>query len=77
LPGEVVHQARKKGYILLFAYRIFFRPIKTYKLVRNFSRHMKFRDVVRLILSPFRKIDHHKTYNMKEEELEVPVKMVS
>jgi radical SAM superfamily enzyme YgiQ (UPF0313 family) len=77
LPGDVVHNARKKGYLLLFAYRIFFRPIETYKLVRNFSRYMKFRDVIKLILSPFRKIDHHATHNMTEEDLEVPVKMVS
>jgi hypothetical protein len=38
---------------------------------------MKFKDVVRLILSPFRKIDHHTTQSMTEENLEVPVKMVS
>lgn len=77
LPGHVVHNARKKGYIYLFAYRIFFRPIETYKLVRKFSRYMKFRDVIKLILSPFRKIDHHQTQNITEEDLEVPVKMVS
>ena len=77
LPGDVVHNARKKGYLILFAYRIFFRPIQTYRLVRNFCRYMKFTDVIRLILSPFRKIDHHQTHSMTDEDLEVPVKMVS
>ncbi len=77
LPGDVVHNARKKGYLILFAYRILFRPIQTYRLVRNFCRYMKFSDVIKLILSPFRKIDHHQTHKMTEEDLEVPVKMVS
>jgi hypothetical protein len=45
--------------------------------VRNFCRYMKFTDVIRLILSPFRKIDHHQTHKMTDEDLEVPVKMVS
>ncbi len=77
LPGDVVHRARKKGYLILFAHRILFRPIETYKLVRKFSRYMKFKDVMKLLLSPFRKIDHHKTQKLTDKDLEVPVKMVS
>ena len=77
LPGEVVHRARKKGYLILFAYRIFFRPIETFKLVRKFSRYMRFIDVMKLILSPFRKIDHHATQKMMDEDPEIPVKIAS
>ncbi len=77
LPGEVVHRARKKGYLILFAHRIFFRPIETYKLLRKFSRYMRFMDVMRLLLSPFRRIDHHETQKLTEQDPEVPVKMAS
>jgi len=55
LPSEVVHRARMKGYFYLFVYRIFNRPIQTFKLIRRFSRFMEFSDVVKLLWSPFRK----------------------
>ncbi|MCZ6898806.1 MAG: radical SAM protein [Bacteroidetes bacterium] len=77
LPGDVVHRARKKGYLILFAYRIFFRPIETYKLVRKFSRYMRFIDVMKLILSPFRRIDHHESQKSITKDPEIPVKMAS
>ncbi len=55
LPSEVVNRARSKGYMLLFAHRIFLRPIKTFKLLRTFARYMKKRDILKLLLSPFQK----------------------
>jgi len=50
-----VNRARQKGYILLFAKRIFLRPIQTVKLLRKFGRYMKKTDILKLLLSPFRK----------------------
>ena len=55
LPGDVVNRARKKGYALLFARRIFWRPIKTFKLIRTFSRYMKWSDIWKLLASPFQR----------------------
>jgi len=55
LPSEVVNRARQKGYVRLFAHRAFVRPIQTFKLLRAFSRHMKKRDILALLWSPFRK----------------------
>ena len=81
LPSEVVHRARKKGYLLLFRYRILHRPIKTFKLIYKFSRYMKFSDVLKLLWSPFRK----KTLTRKPElpakmtdqGLEMPLRVIS
>jgi radical SAM superfamily enzyme YgiQ (UPF0313 family) len=55
LPSEVVNRARQKGYMLLFAHRVFLRPIQTFKLLRTFGRHMKTSDILKLLWSPFRK----------------------
>lgn len=55
LAGEVVNRARQKGYILLFANRIFLRPFQTIRLLRKFGRFMKKSDIVKLLWSPFRK----------------------
>jgi anaerobic magnesium-protoporphyrin IX monomethyl ester cyclase len=55
LPGERVNRARQKGYALLFARRILFRPIQTFKLLRTLGRHMKYSDIFKLLASPFRK----------------------
>jgi hypothetical protein len=44
-----------KGYALLFARRIFGRPLQTYKLVRTFGRYMKTSDIFKLLSSPFRR----------------------
>jgi len=55
LPSEKVNQIRMKGYLLLFGYRILFRPIQTFKLIRKFGRFMKYSDIFTLIWSPFRK----------------------
>jgi len=55
LPSEEVNRIRKKGYLLLFRYRILLRPISTFRLIRRFSRYMKLSDVGKLLWSPFRK----------------------
>jgi len=55
LPSEVVNRARQKGYMLLFAHRLLLRPLQTFKLLRTFSQHMKWADILKLLWSPFRK----------------------
>ncbi len=55
LPSAAVNRVRMKGYALLFARRILGRPIRTYKLLRIFSRHMKKFDLFKLLWSPFRR----------------------
>ncbi len=69
LPGEVVNRARMKGFALLFARRIFGRPIQTYKLVRAFGRYMKASDILNLISTPFRR----RTLSRKPE---LPARMI-
>jgi hypothetical protein len=69
LPSEVVNRARQKGYALLFARRILFRPIQTFKLLRTLGRHMKFADILRLLSSPFRRRKLNRTP-------ELPAKMI-
>lgn len=54
LPSAVVNRARMKGYLLLFASRIFGNPFQTYKLLRTFAQHMKTSDVMKLLCTPFR-----------------------
>ncbi len=55
LAGDVVNRARQKGYMLLFASRLLLRPFQTIKLLRRFGRYMKRTDIMKLLLSPFRK----------------------
>jgi anaerobic magnesium-protoporphyrin IX monomethyl ester cyclase len=55
LPSATLNRLRMKGYALLFARRIAGRPIRTYRLLRLFSRHMKTMDILRLLFSPFRR----------------------
>ena len=40
---------------MLFARRVFWRPIRTYKLLRLFGKHMERRDIFKLLCSPFRR----------------------
>ena len=44
-----------KGYGLLFARRIFGRPIQSFKLLRILGRNMAITDIVKLLGSPFSK----------------------
>jgi anaerobic magnesium-protoporphyrin IX monomethyl ester cyclase len=55
LASEAVNAARKKGYLILFARRVFLRPVKTFKLLRTFGKSMKGTDVLKLLWSPFRR----------------------
>jgi len=55
LPSETVNRARKKGYLILFAHRVFLRPIQTFKLLRTFGKSMKASDILKLLWSPFRR----------------------
>lgn len=55
LPDEEVNRLRRKGYTLLLGYRLRARPLQTLRLLRTFGRHMKKRDLLRLISGPFRK----------------------
>lgn len=55
LPSEEVNSLRKKGYVSLFARRIFQRPIQTLMLLITFSRYMKISDLIKLLWSPFQK----------------------
>ena len=53
LPSESVNRARMKGYGLLFARRIFGRPIQSLKLLRILGRNMEIKDILKLLSSPF------------------------
>ena len=55
LPSEAVNRARMKGYGLLFARRIFGRPIQSFKLLRILGRNMEISDIFKLLSSPFSK----------------------
>lgn len=69
LPSEVVNSARARGYAILFARRLLFRPIQTFKLIRTLGRHMKYSDIFKLLSSPFRR----RKLNRKPE---LPAKMI-
>ena len=55
LPSAVVNRLRAKGYGSLFLRRVVKRPLRTWKLLRAFGRHMKSSDLVKLLSSPFRR----------------------
>jgi radical SAM superfamily enzyme YgiQ (UPF0313 family) len=55
LSGAALRWIRMKGYTLLFAYRIFLRPIGTFKLLQLFAKHMKGSDIFKLLSTPFRR----------------------
>ncbi len=55
LSCKEVHRVRSAGYKHLFKYRLIHRPWQTLGLIRKFSRYMTWRDLMKLILSPFRK----------------------
>ena len=69
LPSAVVNRLRAKGYGLLFLHRILKRPIRTWKLLRAFGRHMKTSDIIKLLSSPFRR----RTLTRKPE---LPARMI-
>ncbi len=55
LSCREVHRVRSAGYKHLFRYRLSHRPLQTLGLIRKFSRYMTWGDLLKLILSPFRK----------------------
>jgi radical SAM superfamily enzyme YgiQ (UPF0313 family) len=55
LPSAEVNRLRMKGYAELFARRVVARPLRTAKLLRTLSRHMKSSDLLKMITSPFRR----------------------
>ncbi len=55
LSSEVVNRTRQKGYLMLFAQRLFLRPVQTIRLLRKLGRHMKTADILKLLCSPFRR----------------------
>jgi anaerobic magnesium-protoporphyrin IX monomethyl ester cyclase len=69
LASEVVNRARQKGYALLFAHRILFRPMQTFRLLRTLGRHMKMSHLLKLLSSPFLR----RQLNRKPE---LPAKMI-
>ncbi|MHB8067710.1 MAG: B12-binding domain-containing radical SAM protein [Desulfobaccales bacterium] len=69
LPSARVNRLRMKGYALLFARRLFGRPLSTYKLLRMFGRHMKKADLLKLLWSPFQ----HRTLSRKPD---LPARMI-
>jgi radical SAM superfamily enzyme YgiQ (UPF0313 family) len=81
LPSAVVNRMRMKGYALLFAHRIFVRPIQTYHLLRTLIRHMKISDVIKLICSPFRRrtLTHEPDLpaSMIDLQFEDPIKSIA
>jgi radical SAM superfamily enzyme YgiQ (UPF0313 family) len=76
LGGPEVNHLRMKGYALLFASRLLKRPLRTYRLLRTFGRHMQAKDILKLLASPFRRRALTRKpelpANMVEAGLEVP-----
>jgi radical SAM superfamily enzyme YgiQ (UPF0313 family) len=55
VPNDEVNRLRMKGYVALLLRRIVARPLRTWRLLRTFSRHMGWRDLLRLLGGPFRR----------------------
>jgi anaerobic magnesium-protoporphyrin IX monomethyl ester cyclase len=53
LPGPVINRERSAGLRRLFRYKVTHYPLQTWRLLRRFTRYMKLRDVVYLIVKPF------------------------
>jgi anaerobic magnesium-protoporphyrin IX monomethyl ester cyclase len=54
VPNDEVNSLRMKGYGSLLLRRILVHPLRTWDLLRTFSRHMAWTDLLRLISGPFR-----------------------
>jgi anaerobic magnesium-protoporphyrin IX monomethyl ester cyclase len=74
LSSETVNRVRMKGYALLFGRRLFGRPLRTYNLLRTFGRHMKAWDILKLLLSPFRRRTLTRSSDLPAWMLEVGLK---
>ncbi|HPS21182.1 MAG TPA: radical SAM protein [Candidatus Omnitrophota bacterium] len=62
LPSETINAIRKKGYTLLFGYRILGRPIQSLKLLFSFGKFMKMADIIKILISPFIKRKNTRRY---------------
>jgi anaerobic magnesium-protoporphyrin IX monomethyl ester cyclase len=71
LSSETVNRARQRGYALLFAKRLFFRPVQTVGLIRTLARHMKLSDIFKLLSSPFRRRKLHRTPDLPAGMIEL------
>ena len=54
VPTDEVNRIRMWGYANLLLHRMATRPVRTWELFRNFSRHMSWSDLLGLIRGPFR-----------------------
>jgi anaerobic magnesium-protoporphyrin IX monomethyl ester cyclase len=54
VPNSEVNRLRMRGYLALLLHRILVHPLRTWDLLRAFSRHMAWGDLLRLISGPFR-----------------------
>ena len=55
LPSAEVNRLRMKGYAMLFARRVFERPLRSYRLLRSFTRGMGLAGLIGLLYTPFRR----------------------
>lgn len=69
VSDEEVNRLRRKGYALLLRHRFLTRPVQTLKLLRTFGRHMRKRDLLRLLSGPFVK-------SKAKRSPDLPVRMV-
>jgi radical SAM superfamily enzyme YgiQ (UPF0313 family) len=53
LRSEVINRERTAGFRRIFRYKLAHYPLQTFRLLRRFSRFMRVRDIVYLILKPF------------------------
>jgi anaerobic magnesium-protoporphyrin IX monomethyl ester cyclase len=53
LPGETINRERTAGFRRLFLYKLLHYPVQTARLLHRFSRFMRIRDLVYLIVKPF------------------------
>lgn len=54
VPNDEVNRLRMRGYASLLLRRILVHPLRTWDLLRTFSRHMAWRVLLTLISGPFR-----------------------
>jgi len=70
LPSDEVNRLRARGYAMLFARRVFGRPIRTYRLLRSFSLGMGVGGVIGLLWTPFRRRTSSRKPDLSAEMVE-------
>jgi radical SAM superfamily enzyme YgiQ (UPF0313 family) len=71
LPTRDLNRIRMKGYASLFFRRMFGHPVRSYKLIRSFSRNMAMSDIIKLISSPFTKRSYFTGPDLPEKMIEL------